>query len=179
MAERLMRGGGSGSAAPLAEEGGLGRSPGDLLRAGRDQALDEARAALLEIAEDQRRRAAETIGGVAEVLHRTAKDIDSENETMARYTDMAASRLDDLSRTLRQANWNDLVDGAEEFARRQPWWFIGGAVAAGFVAARLLKSTAPVAGAPMAPPAPSPYPPAHGAAADPVMAGHMMAGDAP
>ena len=134
-----------GIARPLGAEGGdqgaNARSPLDILRAGRDQAFDEAKAAVVDVAETQRRRAVETIGGLAQALHKTAKEIDPENEIMARYTEIAADRLDSAARYLRQTRLGDFVEGAEDFARRQPWWFIGGAAAAGFVAARVFKSS--------------------------------------
>jgi ElaB/YqjD/DUF883 family membrane-anchored ribosome-binding protein len=112
-----------------------------MLQAGRDQAIEEAKAMLHDVAETQRRKALETLGGVAQALHRTAKDLDAENKTMARYTDIAAERLDDAAKYLRQAQWTDLVEGAESFARRQPWWFVGGAVATGFIVARMVKAS--------------------------------------
>ena len=127
--------------AEASDRGASVRSPLDILRAGRDQALEEAKAAVVDVAEAQRRRAVDTLGGLAQALHKTAKEIDSENEIMARYTEIAAERLDNATRYLRQTRLGDLVEGAEDFARRQPWWFIGGAVAAGFVAARVFKAS--------------------------------------
>jgi hypothetical protein len=112
-----------------------------MIRAGTDQAIDEARQLVREAAEDQRKKMAETVGGIAQTLLHTADTMTTENETMARYTLIAAERLDDVARYLRQSNWNDLVEGAEGFARRQPAWFIGGALASGFLAARFLKSS--------------------------------------
>ncbi|HSV28324.1 MAG TPA: hypothetical protein VLL76_02160, partial [Candidatus Omnitrophota bacterium] len=53
----------------------------------------------------------------------------------------AAEQLDRVSNYLRQSDWNDILVGAENFARRQPYWFVGGAVAAGFLMARFLKSS--------------------------------------
>lgn len=104
------------------------------------QVIDEAKIKIREAAEAQRQRAAEAVGGVAGALRRAASDINAENETMGRYTDMAAERLDEVAHYLRDTNWNQVVEGAEGFARRQPYWFIGGAMAAGFVLARFVKN---------------------------------------
>lgn len=118
------------------------RSVTEMFRAGRDQALDEAKVMVRDIADTQRRKAAEGMLGVAQALRRTATNLQPENVTMARYTDMAAKRLDEAAQYLRQTNWNDIVTGAEKMARNQPAWFIGGAAVAGFVIARALKATA-------------------------------------
>lgn len=165
MAERSARGAGQMTAGPPATAPSpdvAARSAAESLRAGRDQAVDEARAMVRDMVDTQRRKAAETLGDMAGALHRTAKDMGGENKTMARYTDMAAERIDDVVRYLRQSNLNDMISEAEDFARRQPWWVIGGAVAAGFVAARMIKGpaaeseTMPLAGPGMATPHPAP-----------------------
>ncbi|MGE5504792.1 MAG: hypothetical protein ACM31L_10245 [Actinomycetota bacterium] len=153
MAERSARGAvgaGSVEAAGLATStpaAGEGRGAGEVLRSGTDQAIDEAKEMVREAAEQQRIKAADMVGGVAQALHRTAGSMDSENKIMARYTHIAADRLDEAARWLKQAHWNEMLEGAEGFARRQPYWFIGGAVAAGFLAARLLKGGAAGRGA--------------------------------
>jgi hypothetical protein len=112
------------------------------LKASGDRMLADAKAKVLDAAESQRRRAAEAMGGVAGALRRAAGDIKPENETMGRYTDMAAERLDQFAGYLRSSNWSDVVEEAEDLARRQPVWFIGGAMAAGFLMARLIKNAA-------------------------------------
>jgi len=143
MAERLKRPAGPGEveASPPAEPAGVAKSPAEMLRAGGEQAVGEAKAIAIDVAEKQRARAVDALGGVARALHRTAKDLDAENNAMARYTDLAAEKLDQAARYLRQARMGDIVLEAERLARRQPWWFLGGAVATGFIAARLLKNT--------------------------------------
>ncbi|MBC7905392.1 MAG: hypothetical protein H7Y60_01430 [Rhodospirillaceae bacterium] len=123
------------------DAGASARSTVDVLRAGREQALGEAKAKMRETADEQRRRAADAVGGMAGALHRAASDMKAENETMGRYTDMAAERLEEVSHYLRDTDWNEVVHGAEDFARRQPYWFVGGAMAAGFVLARFVKNS--------------------------------------
>jgi hypothetical protein len=39
---------------------------------------------------------------------------------------------------MRERHWGELVADTEDFARRQPTWFVLGAVATGFVLGRLL-----------------------------------------
>ncbi len=112
----------------------LPESEGDL--------LDEAKNRVRRLVDRQRDRAAGVVGGVAEALRRTAQDLGTENQAMSHYGDMAAERLDDVARYLRQTDWSDAVGEVRDFARRQPYWFIGGAIAAGFVAGRVLSSSA-------------------------------------
>jgi len=116
-------------------------STGDALKAGRDQAMDEARNAVRNMVEEQRVRAAQGLGSMAHALHETARALGSENQDIpARYTNLAAEQLERASHLLRDQSWQDLVADAETFARNQPTLFIGGAMAAGFFLARFLKS---------------------------------------
>ncbi len=165
MAERSTRGAGQMTAGPPSAAPSpdvADRSAAEAWRAGRDQAVDEVKAVVRDMVETQRRKAVETLGGMADALHRTAKDMGGENQTMARYTDLAAERIEDMVRYLRQSTLNDMISEAEDFARRQPWWVIGGAAAAGFIAARMIKGPAvePEPASPAVPqPAPSLAPP--------------------
>lgn len=114
----------------------------DKLKASSEQMLADAKAKVKDAADSQRHRAADAMRGMAGALHRAAGDLKPENETMGRYTDMAADRLDQFAGYLRGADWSEVVESAEDMARRQPAWFIGGAMAAGFVVARLIKNAA-------------------------------------
>lgn len=122
-----------------AAAGGETRAEG-ILKAGKDEALTEAKAMVREAADEQRRRAAGAVGGVAGALHRAASDLEPQNEVIGRYTHMAAQRLDEVADYLRKSSFDDVLTGAEDLARRQPYWFVGGAMAAGFLLARMVKS---------------------------------------
>ena len=61
-----------------------------------------------------------------------------ESRVIARYLGEGAAQVDSLSRKMRERNWGELVADTEDFARRQPTWFVLGAVATGFVVGRLL-----------------------------------------
>lgn len=119
-----------------------GKDTAERMKASGDRMLEDAKAKVMDAADSQRRRAAEAVDGMAGALHRAAGQLKPENETMGRYTDMAAERLDQFAGYLRGANWSDVVSEAEDLARRQPVWFIGGAMAAGFLVARLIKNAA-------------------------------------
>lgn len=117
-----------------------GQSTAEAARVGGERMLADAKAKVMDAAEIQRRRAADAVRGMAGALHRAASDLKPENETMGRYTDMAAERLDQFAGYLRGANWSDALTEAEDLARRQPAWVIGGAMLAGFVVARAIKN---------------------------------------
>lgn len=115
-------------------------STAEAVRAGGERMLADAKAKVLDAAEIQRRRAADAVRGMAGTLHRVASDLKPENETMGRYTDMAAERLDQFAGYLRGTHWSDVLTEAEDLARRQPAWVVGGAMVAGFVLARAIKN---------------------------------------
>lgn len=118
------------------------KAAADKLKASSEQMLADAKAKVKDAADSQRHRAADAVRGMAGALHRAAGDLKPENESMGRYTDMAADRLDQFAGYLRGADWSEVIESAEDLARRQPAWFIGGAMAAGFVVARLIKNAA-------------------------------------
>ena len=101
--------------------------------------LDAARSAAKSLLEEQKRQIAERISGVARALRSAAQPLDkSQSHVIARYLEEGATQVDNLSRTMRERHWGELVADTEDFARRQPTWFVLGAVATGFVVGRLL-----------------------------------------
>lgn len=92
---------------------------------------------------DSRKSAgAEYVGNLANTLRRAAREFESDLPIAATYIRKAASQVEDVSDTIQNGNINDLVRGAQSFARRQPTAFLGLAVLAGFGAIRFLKSSA-------------------------------------
>lgn len=98
--------------------------------------------------EQQKQQAASSLGTVAETLRQTGQQLrDNEGNAVtqyaAQYGDTAARQLEQLSNYLRETDPIQLVQEAENFARREPAIFIGGAFLLGLVAARFLKSSPP------------------------------------
>lgn len=116
-------------------------SAGDVAKSVRS--LQDARDAVRDAANGQKAKVASRLHGVAEALHETAKSLERQNASVGRYTDLAADQVDRLSQILRERPVEDLMDNAEQLARSQPLLFVGGALAAGFVLARVVKSTQP------------------------------------
>ncbi len=95
-----------------------------------------------------RTRAADALGSVAQALTSSVEQLRNENQAVpGDYVARAGNQIRRASDYLRNTNTDDLVRNAEDFARRQPAVFLGGAFALGFLAARLVKSSkAPTVG---------------------------------
>jgi len=90
---------------------------------------------------EQKGAGAEYIGTLAETMRRAAREFDSDLPVAGKYIRKAAVQIDQVSDSIRTGDLNDLIDGAQSFARRQPAAFLGLAALAGFVAVRFLKSS--------------------------------------
>lgn len=91
----------------------------------------------------QKERAASTLNTIAQTLRDSGQNLRGEQPQIASLTDEAARRVEDVSNYVRQHEVRDLVREAENFARREPALFLGGAFAIGFLAARFLKASSP------------------------------------
>jgi uncharacterized protein YjbJ (UPF0337 family) len=97
---------------------------------------------LKQTVDGQKSAGADYVGSLAETIRRAAKEFDSGLPIAGTYIRKAASQVEGAADTIRTGNFNDLVRGAQSFARRQPTAFLGMAVLAGFGVVRFLKSTA-------------------------------------
>jgi ElaB/YqjD/DUF883 family membrane-anchored ribosome-binding protein len=90
----------------------------------------------------QKNRATDGIGSVAQAVRQTTQHLrEQQHDTIARYVDQAADQLERVSERLRQKDVGELLQDAQQFARRQPAIFIGSAFAIGLLGARFLKSS--------------------------------------
>jgi hypothetical protein len=91
----------------------------------------------------QKEAAAQQMGGWAQALRIASDDLRNRGQEMAAaYVGQAADGLERASGTMRTRDIDDLIGNVEDFARRQPIAFLGGAVAAGFGLARFMRSSA-------------------------------------
>jgi gas vesicle protein len=90
----------------------------------------------------QKNAGAEYVGSLADTIRRAAREFDRDLPIAGTYIRRAASQVEGVADTIRTGNFNDLVRGAQSFARRQPTAFLGMAVLAGFGVVRFLKSSA-------------------------------------
>ncbi|WP_142848810.1 hypothetical protein [Telmatospirillum sp. J64-1] len=117
-------------------------STSDILREGGGRAFDQAIGRVRGMADDQKKIAASRLGQVAHALHEAARDLEKEKQDMtAHYADLAADQIERVAETLREKEWRELAEDVEALARRQPALFIGGAMVAGFLLGRFLRSS--------------------------------------
>jgi len=102
------------------------------------QATDKFR----QTVDGQKTAGAEYVGSLADTIRRAAREFDDDLPIAGTYMRKAASQFESVADTIKTGNFNDLVRGAQSFARRQPTAFLGIAVLAGFGVVRFLKSSA-------------------------------------
>jgi hypothetical protein len=89
---------------------------------------------------EQKGAGADYVGNLAQTMRRAAGEFDADVPLAATYIRKAADQVTNAAEALREGNLNDLIRGAQSFARNQPTAFLGLAVLAGFGAIRFLKS---------------------------------------
>jgi len=128
---------------------------GDALRASTDVARDkfkEASDAAAEVAkatgdrvqdkaEEQQRSGADFIARIAGNIRQAAHAFDNDAPFAARGINSGADYVEDAAEKIRNGTFRDLVDGASDFAKRQPAAFLGLSVLAGFAAVRFLRAS--------------------------------------
>ena len=124
-------------------------------RAAKDNAaqLGEAALDLVNNAKDKVEHAvtlrksmgADYIGSIAQATGRAANEFDHDLPQAAQYIRQASEQIQGVADTVRERDVRELVGEVQDFARRQPTLFFGGAVVLGFAALRFLKSTPPKA----------------------------------
>ena len=84
------------------------------------------------------------VSNVAQALRKASEQLRDDNQDdLAGYTEQVASRVESVSDYLEEQGVRGLAQDVENFARKQPSLFIGGAVALGVIGARFLKSSKP------------------------------------
>lgn len=93
---------------------------------------------------EQRNQAADQIAAIGEAVRHTGDSFEHDTGwPIGRYAAEAARQIGDFAETVRSRPWGDMAGDIEDFARRQPIWYMAAAVGIGFIAGRLLRSSAP------------------------------------
>jgi hypothetical protein len=111
--------------------GGTGSSPG----------MGELRQKVADAADVQKNRAADGLGGIADVARQTGEDLRGQSETLASWVNAASDQLRHIADGLRDRPVAEIADEITRFARERPAVFLGGAFLLGLGVARLLKSS--------------------------------------
>lgn len=88
---------------------------------------------------------ADYIASIAQATGRAANEFDADVPQAAHYIRQASEQMQSVADTVRERDVRELVGEVQDFARRQPTLFFGGAVVLGFAALRFLKSSTPKA----------------------------------
>jgi len=94
------------------------------------------------VVNDQKSVGADYLGSLAQAAQRAAGEFDTDIPQAATYIRQAANQIETVADAIRQRDVGELVNEVQQFARRQPTLFFGGAVVLGFAALRFLKSSA-------------------------------------
>ena len=106
-----------------------------------DRVADTAQQQVGTRVDGQLARGADVLGQVSQAIRQSGEQLRAEQPQIAGFADTAAQQVDRASEYLRETDFQGLVRGAEDFARRQPAVFLGGALALGLVASRFLKAS--------------------------------------
>jgi hypothetical protein len=90
---------------------------------------------------EQQRSGADFVERFAGNIRDAARAFEGDAPFAARGINSAAEYIDDAAKKIRNGSLRDLVDGATDFAKRQPAAFLGISVLAGFAAIRFLKAS--------------------------------------
>src|SRR5688572_27882468 len=111
---------------------------------GAEQSLKESATQLKEdaarLAEQQKKTGTRQLSGVAGAVHAAAEQLEQQLPGAANYIHDAAERIDHAASDLRNRNLSDIADGVRRLGHERPLALFGGAVLAGFVLIRFLKS---------------------------------------
>lgn len=113
------------------------------------QAYGVATKRATEVLDEQKGTLAGGLTSVADSIKQVGENLTSTDEknkiteTAAKYTNNLAEQIENISNYFERKEVKDMVRDVESFARKYPAYFIGGAVAVGFLAARFLKSSNP------------------------------------
>ncbi len=113
------------------------------------QAYGVATKRATEVLDEQKGTLAGGLTSVADSIKQVGENLNSTDEqnkiteTAAKYTNSLATQIENISGYFERKEVKEMVRDVESFARKYPAYFIGGAVALGFLAARFLKSSNP------------------------------------
>jgi hypothetical protein len=117
------------------------------------QVADQAQQKLMQVAGTAQEQAksqlggqldqvGEALGSVADAMSSVGKQLrEKDQDHLATLADQAAQRVDRFSGYVKGHDVDQLIGDVEDFARRQPMVFVGGAFVLGLMAARFLKSS--------------------------------------
>ena len=106
------------------------------------QARGALSSAVSERVETASAQAASQLDDISSAFRRTSHQLRGEGKDQpAKVVDAVTDRTDQVARYLSTSSSSQILDDLERLGRSRPWLAIGGGLAAGFLTARLLKSS--------------------------------------
>lgn len=106
------------------------------------QAVDKAKDTVKSQLSNQKEKAVSTLGSFTDALMHTGDQLRQSGQgVFGGYAETLADKVDHVAGYLRENDIDDLTAQVEDFARKQPALFIGGAFILGVALARFLKSS--------------------------------------
>lgn len=105
------------------------------------EAMETARSEASDFVSRQRSRLADRVESFRQTVDETADRLEQDGSMAATPARKLSHGLDSLAHVLEAGDLEDLGRRMEDFARRNPALFIGGAMALGFLAGRFIKSS--------------------------------------
>ncbi|MCL4874952.1 YHS domain-containing protein [bacterium] len=119
---------------------GGGAAAKEVGEAGR-KAAQKSRSFAKSVVSGRKSQAADVIGSVSKALHNLSRSLDEKDRhELSRMVERSAEETDAASTYFRDRDADEIIERIEEFVNERPGLAIGGALGAGFIAARLLKS---------------------------------------
>ena len=103
----------------------MAESSSDAIKDRASDFVDAAKGKLQQAVDGQKNAGAEYVGSLADTMRRAAREFDNDLPIAGTYIRKAASQVEVVSDSIRNGNFNDLVQDAQSFARRQPTAFLG------------------------------------------------------
>jgi len=106
------------------------------------QVKEKTEGKIVSVLKQNKEAATGEIRSFIQVLRDTSEKLKKEDHiTVAEYSEKLADGLERMNESIRQRDVKETFHNVEDFAKRQPWLFVGGAVAGGFALSRFLKSS--------------------------------------
>jgi hypothetical protein len=98
------------------------------------------------LVDDQRASGASYLQNMADLVHQAADVFDREIPQASQYIHQAAEQIDTVAEAVRTKKMREVAHDVQDFARRQPAIFFGGALLLGFAAVRVFSAAPPKSG---------------------------------
>jgi hypothetical protein len=110
----------------------------------KDWLLSAARERSSDVISSKMANLASVAENLAAAFQDSARDLSAKNSTIiSHYCDLTAGELTTVAAALRHWDLDVMIKSTRKFAGSHPIFFLGGAVAAGFLFTRVLKSSSP------------------------------------